>query len=135
METATLTAQETLKAIYDAFGTGNIPFILDHMSEKFTWEDPANPSIVPYGGKFEGKNDMMRFFQGLGESTDTTLWEVDEYISEDDKVAAIGRHGIGCKKTGKEAIMNWVMIWHFDGDLAVRGRSYYNCVGVEKAFS
>ena len=135
METATLTAQETLKAMYDAFGTGNIPFILDHLSEKFTWQDPCDPSIVPYGGKFEGKSEMMQFFQALGGSVDTILWEVDEYISEGDKVAAIGKHGIRCKETGKEAIANWVMVWHFENDEAVWGRSYYNSDDVEKAFS
>jgi ketosteroid isomerase-like protein len=55
METATLTAEETVKTIYDAFANGNIPFIIDQVSENFTWQDPCDPSIVPFGGKFQGK--------------------------------------------------------------------------------
>lgn len=134
METATLTSLEALKALYDAFANGNIPYILDHMPEHFTWHDPSNPSIVPYGGKFKGKAGMLEFFQQLGGSTETTLWEVNEYIAEDNRIAAIGRHGITCKKTGKKAISDFVMIWHFENDEPVAGRSYYNNADTENAF-
>jgi ketosteroid isomerase-like protein len=60
---------------------------------------------------------------------------VDEYISNDNRVAAIGRHGFRCKKTGKETLSNWVMIWHFENDEPVSGRAYYNNSDSEKAFS
>ena len=62
METATMKALDTVKAMYDAFGKGDIPSILEHMSEHFTWQDPCDPSIVPYGGKFDGRNKMLNFF-------------------------------------------------------------------------
>jgi ketosteroid isomerase-like protein len=135
METTTMTDLETVKAMYDAFANANIPFILEHMPEHFTWQDPCNPSIVPYGGKFAGKSGMLNFFQQLGGNTDTTLWEVNEYISEDNKVVAIGRHGITCKKTGKKTISDFAMVWHFENDELVSGRSYYNSGDTERAFS
>jgi ketosteroid isomerase-like protein len=135
METATLTAQETVKLMYDAFGVGNIPLVLEQLGENFTWQDPCDPAIIPYGGKFHGKSGMTDFFNGLGGSTDTILWEVNDYVSEDNKVVALGKHGIRCKKTGKEAFVDWAMIWHFENDMPVSGQAYYNTAAVEKAFS
>ena len=134
METATMTAQETVKALYDAFGKGNIPFILDHVSDKITWHDPCDPSIVPFGGTHKNKQGFLEFFQQLGASTDTTLWEVNEFVSEENKVVATGRHGFRCKKTGKEAILDWAMVWHFENEVPVSGRSYYNSGDAEAAF-
>ena len=129
-----MTTKETVKAMYDAFAKGDIPAILEQMPEHFTWQDPCDPSIVPYGGKFDGKTQMVNFFQQLGGSTDTTLWEVNEYISEDDKVVAIGRHGFTCKKTGKKAISDFAMVWHFKNAEPASGRSYYNSGDSERAF-
>ena len=134
METATMNALDTVKAMYDAFGKGDIPAILEQMPEHFTWQDPCNPSIVPFGGRFEGKSGMLNFFQQLGGSTDTTLWEVNDYISEDDKIVAIGRHGFTCKKTGKKTISDFAMVWHFKNAEPVSGRSYYNSGDSERAF-
>src|SRR5450432_3042586 len=98
MEIPTMTVQETVEALYHSFATGNIPFILDHVAEDFTWEDPSDPSIVPYGGLHKNKSGFLEFFQQLGSSTDTTLWEVDEYVADHNRVVATGRHGFKCKK-------------------------------------
>ena len=136
MSTATITtARETVEALYEAFGRGDIPAILDAISDDFTWQDPNNPAIVPFGGKYEGKQAMGRFFQNLGGSVDTTLFEVTGYITEGNKVAAIGRHGFTVKSTGKKAILDWVMIWNIQHDTPVSGRSYYNAAVSEQAFS
>jgi len=129
-----MTPTETLKAMYDAFATGNIPFVLETLSEDFTWTDPADPAIVPYGGMYHGRAAMMDFFQKLGGSTNTTLWQVDNYVSDGDMVVAEGKQGIQCKKTGKNALMEWSMTWRFKNGIPVAGRSYYNTSAAEKAF-
>ena|SRR5579885_818966 len=130
-----MTSTEKIKAIYDAFTTGNIPFILDSVSENFTWQDPNDPSIVPYGGLHKGRDGFMEFFQQLGGSTETTFWQVDDYISNENTVVAEGKHGFHCKKTGKDALTEWTMIWRFENDALVAGRSYYNTDASIKAFS
>src|SRR5687768_9314129 len=101
--------KETIKAVYDAFAAGNIPFILESVSENFTWQDPCVPSIVPYGGTHKGRSGFSEFFQKLGGSTETTLWEVTEYVCEGNKVVAAGRHGFKSKNTGKSVSTDWVM--------------------------
>jgi uncharacterized protein len=130
-----MTTKETVKALYDAFATGNIPFILESVSEDFTWQDPCNPSIAPYGGTHKGRSAFGEFFQKLGDNTETTLWEVNEYVSEGDTVIALGRHGFQSKHAGKNAATDWVMIWKFQKSIPVAGRAYYDTASVENAFT
>src|SRR5437667_4862196 len=104
-----MTTKETLKAMYDAFGTGNIPFIIETISEDFTWQDPSDPSVAPFGGVHKGRSGMMEFFQQLAGSTETTLWQVDNYVTEGEMVVAEGKHGFQSKKTGKNALLEWSM--------------------------
>jgi ketosteroid isomerase-like protein len=135
MTTATLTStREIIASLYEAFSKGDIPFILDSISDEFTWQDPCNPSIVPFGGRYEGKSGMGNFFQNLGGSVDTTLFNVDSFTSEGDKVVGTGQHGFTVRKNGKKALLDWAMVWKFKGDLPVAGRSYYNTAASENAF-
>ena len=130
-----MTTKETVKAMYDAFATGNIPFILETVSEDFTWQDPSDPSLVPFGGFHNGRAGMMDFFQQLGGNTDTTLFQVDDYTSEGEVVIAEGKHGFQSKKTGKNALLEWSMVWKFKNGIPVAGRAYYNTSASEKAFT
>ena len=130
-----MTPKETLKALYEAFGTGNIPYIIDAVSEDFTWKDPSDPSLVPFGGEHKGKAGMMNFFQQIGDSTELTLWEVNNYVGDEDVVVAEGKHGFKSKKTGKNALLEWSMVWRFQNGKPVAGRAYYNTAASEKAFS
>lgn len=136
MENLQVTVSEEVRAImalYDAFGRGDIPYILDHVSENFTWTDPNDPSIVPHGGTYKGK-DFLNFFQNLGGGSDTTLFNVDEYTQGDNVVIATGQHGIVVKKTGKAVTFDWAIVWHFHNGTPISGRSYYDTARAEEAF-
>ena len=128
------TNTDTIKSIYHAFTTGDIPKILESVSANFTWRDPSDPSIVPYGGIHKGRPAFTEFFQQLGGSTDTTLFDVEGYVAEGNKVVASGKHGFTVKATGKNATTDWVMMWTFDGNEPVAGRAYYNNSAAENAF-
>ncbi|WP_338868074.1 nuclear transport factor 2 family protein [Spirosoma sp. SC4-14] len=128
------TNQQIIEAIYAAFGQGNVPFILETVSEQFTWTDPCNPAIVPYGGTHIGRPGLLTFFQQLGLSTETTLWQVDEYVAGGNTVVATGKHNIRVNATGKHAENDWVMIWHFQDGALISGRSYYDTACFVNAF-
>ncbi|HEY4875409.1 MAG TPA: nuclear transport factor 2 family protein [Puia sp.] len=98
-----------MKAICDAFTKGNIAFILESFPEKFTWHDPCDPFIVPYGGIFKGKTGMSEFFHLPSTNTDMHLFEVHEYIGEDDKVVATGKYEFGSTRTGEHATSEWIV--------------------------
>ncbi len=128
------TEKETVEAIYHAFGQGNIPFILDTVTDEFTWTDPSNPTILPQGGTFVGKSGFLSFFEKLGEKIDTTHFEVDNYLAEGNTVVASGKHGVRVKTSGQEYINNWIMIWDFENGKPVKGRSAFDTIQYEALF-
>ena len=128
------TNKETVEALYNAFGQGNIPFILDAVSEEFTWTDPSNPAILPQGGTHVGKSGFLRFFEKLGEKVDTTHFVVENYLAEGNTVVASGKHGVRIKTSGKEHTNHWIMIWDFEGGIPVRGRSVFDTHQYESLF-
>ena len=130
-----MTNTETIKAFYAAFAQGDIPFIIDGISDEFTWQDPSNPSIVPFGGSYKGKKGMMDFFHNIGANVNTTFFQVEDYVSENGTIVASGKHGFKVKQTGKDALLDWTMIWKFKNGVPVSGHSYYNNAASEKAFS
>jgi ketosteroid isomerase-like protein len=76
----------------------------------------------------------MEFFQNIGNSTNLTAWEVTDYVGEGDTAIAEGKHGFQSKKTGKEALLEWSMVWRFKDGIPVAGRAYYNTAASENAF-
>lgn len=128
------TNTETIAALYEAFGQGNIPFIVENVAETFTWTDPSDPAIVPYGGTHVGRDGFLYFFQQLGGQTQTTHWSVENYAADGDVVFATGQHGITVPKTGKNDLTHWAMRWQFAGGQVVAGESFYDTAGVAEAF-
>ncbi|MEZ4904529.1 MAG: nuclear transport factor 2 family protein [Spirosomataceae bacterium] len=128
------TNKEIVQAIYDAFGQANIPFILESVAENFTHFDPSDPAVAPQGGRHSGRAEFLGFFQKLGDSVDTTLWEVDNIIADKEEVVATGKHGVTVKKTGKKGVIEWVMVWHFEGNQPVSIRNYYDTARYEALY-
>lgn len=60
----------TVKNIYEAFGLGNIPAIIDHLSDQVQWEQWADNTSqragVPWMQARTGKQGALEFFKELG---------------------------------------------------------------------
>lgn len=128
------TNKDLIASIYDAFAHGNVPFILDSVSDAFTWHDPCDSSKAIQGGIYHGKEGFGQFFQKLVSSTETTMWEVQSYVSEGNMVVATGKHGIKAKSTGKSWVNDWVMIWEIENGKVIRGKSYFDTARYEALF-
>lgn len=61
---------ETVAAIYEAFGRGDIGFILDRLAEDVAWEqwgnNVAQRSGVPWMQFRHGKESVLEFFEIIG---------------------------------------------------------------------
>jgi ketosteroid isomerase-like protein len=62
---------ESVHKIYEAFGRGDVPFIVDLMSDDVAWEDWADNSAqaagVPWLRSRRGKSGVAEFFQLVGQ--------------------------------------------------------------------
>ena len=96
--------------MYVDFGQGNVPEILNAMSDDVTIDTPG-PEIISWAGVRKGKSGAMDFFQQVGSSTEYEKFEPDDFIVEGDKVVAVGSAVFTSRATGKKGTANWIMIW------------------------
>jgi uncharacterized protein len=62
---------ETVNSIYEAFGKGDVPAIIDHLADNVQWEQWADNSSqkagVPWMLARTGKDGALEFFKSAGE--------------------------------------------------------------------
>ena len=109
METAVMTNTETAQALYDYFGQGNVPAILELLTDDIKWTCPGPTEILPYAQVYNGKKGVTEFFRLIYANKDFPKFEVRELIAEGDKVVALGYWDAKSKKTGNPYSGEWAM--------------------------
>ena len=89
-----------IKSLYDAFGRGDVPFILDQVTSDTVW-NTEGPAIIPYTGTRRGPNQVLGFFEALGGTLNDMKLSTDHYIAQGDAVTTVGRFAGTVKATGK----------------------------------
>lgn len=109
--------EETVKSMYAAFGRGDIPTILEGLSDDVAWRIHVTlPEGFPYPEKAIGPAAVGAWFQGLGGSTDFLAFEPRWFVSSGDRVVSGGSWDARSKATGGRVASEWVHCWRFDAD-------------------
>lgn len=104
------------KLIYNHFLQGNIPAVLDMCSEDILWKHGAHPHIVPFGGVYEGKAGVLRFFEAVSQSVQITRFEPYNFSAEDHSVSNEVHVELMVIPTGKALIFPESSVWTFGDD-------------------
>jgi ketosteroid isomerase-like protein len=108
---------ETVQEIYQAFGTGNVPAILNHLSETVEWDVVYERSLtdVPWTQPIRGKNNVVQFFQNLMENAELKHFDVTKFLDGGDVVVALCDVELAVKKNGKKIQeTDEAHVWRFD---------------------
>ena len=101
---------DVVQGMYDAFARADIGAILNALDEQIDWRVPEN---VPHGGHFTGREEVGRFFQGIGENWDGLTVEVDRVLEDGDRAVALvsarGRLRATGEDTGYIAAQVWTL--------------------------
>ena len=114
---------KTVQQMYEAFGQGNIPGILEHLTADIEWHEPPG-GAEPWGGTHRGKDAIASFFKSMNETADVEAFEPREFISHGNKVIVLGYYRFKIKPVGPAYETDWVMIWEFKGDKVKRFQVY-----------
>jgi ketosteroid isomerase-like protein len=128
-----MTNKEIVQTAFDNFSKGNIPAILEVLSDDVTWEFNG-PSILPFAGLRKGKEGALDFFMQLSTSSDVTSFIPKEYIAEGDRVIALGEATATAKQTGKTAHNRWVMAWTFKEGKVTHYHNYSDTYDLAQSF-
>jgi ketosteroid isomerase-like protein len=127
MSTKTLTDNAaTVAKMYEAFGRGDIPFILRYIADDCQWIGGGG-EYLPQGGVYTGK-EVMNFFIRLGGAVEFTSFNpVSNSNFNENEVIAFGNMTGVSKATGKPSSSDWVMHWKFnDEGKAVHFQEFFN---------
>jgi ketosteroid isomerase-like protein len=111
---------ETVKAMYDAFGRGDVDFILGQCTDDVDWASEAAIEVAPWHGVKHGKAEVPSFFAGIGETGPVTEFTPRSFTSNDDgDVMVFLRYGFTVTATGKDVSTNLHHYFRFrDGKVA-----------------
>lgn len=114
---------ETVKVIYEAFGKGDIPSILQCLDKNVAWEkwddNHAQKADVPYMRERNSIDGVMEFFGETGK-LGITSFEVISIMEGDNQIAV--EFNLESERFGKEEEMH---LWTFnEAGKVVRFRHY-----------
>src|SRR2546430_15220718 len=110
MTTNEIENTDRVERIFEAFGRGDIAYILDQLADDVRFVSHLDP-IVPWAGEFSGKDNVPRYFQALGASGDVTAHPVNAVVAQDETVPAPADVSFRVPETGKIGSSSWVYIF------------------------
>lgn len=109
------------QAMYQAFGTGDVPTILTHLADDMAFDNWVGNSAVDSGllpnmrTRF-GKDGAVAFFTALGTDLEFRRFDVTNLMGGGNQVAATVSLEIFVKATGKTVTDDMIHLWTFNDD-------------------
>src|ERR1700682_3161695 len=89
---------QIIQEAYAAFTRGDIPSLLESLSEDVEWIEPP---VEPLGGPYRGRESFAKFFERVNELSDFASFEPREYVAQGDRVVALGHYKATVRGTGR----------------------------------
>jgi len=103
---------DTIENVYEAFGRGDVGFILDQLTDDVDWASCPDSDIAPWRG-VRSKDEVPAFFKTLGETLQITEFAPLAFGSNETDVMAVTRWSATAPATGKSATMDIHHWWRF----------------------
>jgi ketosteroid isomerase-like protein len=106
----------TVAEIYEAFGRGDVPAILDRLTEDVGWDEGGPATTVPWLIPGSGKAHVGAFFQAIADDLDIEVFEpCGEFLSGEHSVAVPIHFEATIRKNGAPVRYDLLMhLWWFD---------------------
>lgn len=105
---------ETIKAMYEAFGRGDVDAVLELVTDDVDWSTDAAIESAPWYGQRNGKAEVRGFFEGIGRTGPVTEFVPLSFATNDDgDVMVFIRYAFTVTATGKSGAMNIHHYWRF----------------------
>ena len=104
---------------YAAFMRGDVPGVLELLTDDIQWVVHSPVEAGPEGGQHKGKAAVAEWFRKLGENYEFEVFSPDEFIASGDKVVVLGHEAVRAKATGRRGEFDWVHVFTYrQGKLA-----------------
>lgn len=125
---------EIVQQAYADFSQGNIPGLLDALSDSIEWELPASAN-VNFSGMFKGKQQVLHFFECIAATNDFKEFSPETFVADGDHVVVLGHLEATAKPTGKTSANKWAHYWLLKDGKAIRHYEYADTAEIRDAFN
>jgi ketosteroid isomerase-like protein len=120
----------TVQGMYEAFGRGDVPAILEQMADDVSWEaweveNTAQEAGVPWVLPRSGREGVTEFFRDIAEGLEFHNFEPVNLLEGGNQVAATIRIDFTVKATGERRQDEEIHLWTFGPDGKVTGMRHY----------
>ncbi|MFB9995310.1 nuclear transport factor 2 family protein [Deinococcus oregonensis] len=123
--------RETIQALYEAFGRGDIPAVLASLDVQVEWTEAEGG---PYGGTFHGPEAVLQnVFIKLGTEWDGFTATPRQLVTGDDTVVMLGEYTGTYRATGKSLRSPVVHAWTLQDGKIIRFVQYTDTVLFQRA--
>jgi ketosteroid isomerase-like protein len=107
---------ETIQSIYEAFGRGDVDYILSQLTDDVDWASCPDSDIAPWHGIRRGKSEVPSFFKALASTLEISEFTPLSFASNDTDVLVVTHWAARAPATGRSAAMDIHHWWRFRGD-------------------
>ncbi len=104
-----------VNSIYQAFGAGDVPSVLEHMAPDVDWEYAWVGSPMPWLQPGRGPAHVAEFLKTMAEQLEFRAFDVNYMLAGDGVVVALVSLEARVRSTGRVITeVDEPQIWHFD---------------------
>jgi uncharacterized protein len=122
----TMSNVESVNAIYDAFGRGDVAAILVQLADDVEWDQDAPGYGIPIYEPGVGKKHAKRFFESTDRDLEFLRFEPTNFLSGGNQVAVPINVEVKVKSTGRLVEALEVHLWTFGDDGKVS--RFFHCI-------
>jgi ketosteroid isomerase-like protein len=115
-----------VRRVYDGFLRKDLPAILELQAEDAEWSVAGSSDLIPWAGPSRGRQGVTDFLRTLGQWLVAEQFEIQDYLSSDDKVVALGYQRGQVRPTGKPYEFDFVHVWTLRDSRIASFRVYYD---------
>jgi ketosteroid isomerase-like protein len=95
-----------IQAVYEAFGRGDVEFILDSVTDDVDWATDTASTAAPWYGPHHGRAGVADFFQAFGATITVQRFDPGSFASNGTDVHAVVKLASTRIATGRTVEMN-----------------------------
>ncbi len=124
---------EIVKRGYEAFGSGDIPALLDLFHENIEWRAPKVEGS-PFQEHYDGREAVGEMFALMDKVEDFNQFAPHEFIAQGDRVVVLGTMSSTVKDTGRDYKSDWAHIFTVRDGKVTNFLEFYDTAAISKAF-
>jgi len=122
-----------VQEMYRKFQSGDIPGLLAGLTENCAWDHRG--ADLPFNGMFKGPEGVGKFFGQLADLVEPLKFEPREFISDGDKVVALGSFEWKVKSNGNTYGADFAHVFTITEGKASAFKPYWDQASAVAAFA